>query len=71
MFGSNVLSILHIWGLTNREIAYLVTDALAWIIHELLCGDPKPFAVQGLQTFSLNDSAFLYEVHWSLVRARV
>ncbi|ERN42559.1 hypothetical protein KR51_00007160, partial [Rubidibacter lacunae KORDI 51-2] len=31
-----------------------------WIIHELLCGDPKPFAVKGLQTFSLNDSAFLY-----------
>ncbi|ERN40067.1 hypothetical protein KR51_00033470 [Rubidibacter lacunae KORDI 51-2] len=33
---------------------------LAWIIYELLCGDPKPFAEQDLQTFSYNDSAFLY-----------
>ncbi|ERN42069.1 hypothetical protein KR51_00014050 [Rubidibacter lacunae KORDI 51-2] len=34
--------------------------SLAWIIHELLCGDPKPIAVHGLQTLLLNDSAFLY-----------
>ncbi|ERN42125.1 hypothetical protein KR51_00012150 [Rubidibacter lacunae KORDI 51-2] len=45
---------------SEEAVTKPVYVALAWIIQELLCGDPKPFALQGLQTFSLNDSTFLY-----------